>query len=215
MFDFVSTIAAALIGSIIGSVGAVLADHWLTGRTEKSHRREILVQRYLFQLQDALELLYYRLHNLAFRVGQDAMNDEYFEESTLYAFGRVLAIERIFAFEAVYPQLDPIYSGLGKFLKEHRIERQLLSPYFYQYDRVSLAEAAIEHEGDSFRPRTYLEFRWRYEAENSPEKQWLAPASNAIQALPTSEMDALLTTLKTAAKGIAEKTGIDSSIVDK
>src|SRR5206468_1190162 len=132
MFDFVSTIAAALIGSIIGSVGAVLADHWLTGRTEKSHRREILVQRYLFQL------------------------------------------------------------------KEHRIERQLLSPYFYQYDRVSLAEAAIEHEGDSFRPRTYLEFRWRYEAENSPEKQWLAPASNAIQALPTSEMDALLTTLKTA-----------------
>ena len=117
MFDFVSTIAAALIGSVIGSVGAVLADHWLTGRTEKSHRREILVQRYLFQLQDALELLYYRLHNLTFRVGQDAMNDEYFEESTLYAFGRVLAIERIFAFEAVYPQLDTIYSGLGKFLK--------------------------------------------------------------------------------------------------
>ena len=55
MFDFASTIVAALIGSIIGSVGAVLADHWMTGRNEKFHKREMLVQRYLFQLQDALE----------------------------------------------------------------------------------------------------------------------------------------------------------------
>lgn len=215
MFDFVSTIAAALIGSIIGSVGAVLTDHWLTGKSEKSHRREILVQRYLFQLQDALELLYYRLNNLAYRGGRYVMPDEYYEESTLYAFGRVLAIERIFTLEAVYPQLDTIYLGLGKFLKEHRVERQLLSSHFFQYDRVSLAEAVIEHQGDSFRPSTYLEFRWRYEAENSPEKQWLAPASSAIQTLPTSKMEALLATLKTTAKGIAEKTGIDSSIVDK
>src|SRR5437764_3214544 len=99
MFDFVSTIVAALIGSVIGSVGAVLTDHWLTGRSEKFHRRELLVQRYLFQLQDALETLYYRLHNLAKRSGRSVMSDEYFEKSTLYALGRVLALERIFALE--------------------------------------------------------------------------------------------------------------------
>ena len=67
MFDFVSTIVAALIGSVIGSVGALLTEHRLTGRSEKFHRREILVQRYLFQLQDALEMLWYPLHNLTYQ----------------------------------------------------------------------------------------------------------------------------------------------------
>jgi hypothetical protein len=77
MFDFGSTIVAALIGSVIGSVGAVLADHWMTGRSEKFHKREMLVQRYLFQLQDALELLWFRLRNLAYFGGQFVMSDEY------------------------------------------------------------------------------------------------------------------------------------------
>ncbi len=212
MADFVSTIIAALIGSVIGSVGAVLTDHWLTGRSEKYHRRELLVQRYLFQLQDALERLHNRLDNLANRGGKYVMSDEYFEESTLYAVGRVLAIERIFALEAVYPQLDTIYPGLAKFLKGHSIDLQLQHSKFYQYDRISLAEALIEHEGDLFRTSTYLEFRRRYEAENSPEKQWLAPASQAIRLLPRDRMEALLATLKATAKGIAEKTGIDSSL---
>ncbi len=208
-----STIVAALIGSVIGSVGAVLTDHWLTGRSEKFHRRDLLIQRYLFQLQDALERLWYRLHNLTVEGGRSVMSDDYFETTTLYAFGRVLAIERIFALDAVYPQLDAIYPGLGKFLKEHRIDLLLQATPFYRYDRVSLAEAVIVHEGDLFRTCTYLEFRKRYEAENSPEKKWLVPASKAIQSLPTHQMEALLATLKTEAKGIAEKAGIDSSIV--
>ena len=150
MVDFVPTIVAALIGSIIGSVGAVLADHWLTGRSEKFHRREILVQRYLFQFQDAIEMLYFRLDNLAHQGGQHVMSENYFKETTLYALGRVLAIERIFALEAVYPQLDSIYPGLGKFLKKHRIDYQLPGSNFYRYDRLSLAEAVIVHEGDLF-----------------------------------------------------------------
>ncbi len=212
MSDFVTTILAALIGSVIGSVGAVLTDHWLAGRSEKFHRREILVQRYLFQLQDALEMLYYRFRNLAFQGGQYVMTDDYFEETTLYALGRVLALERIFALEAVYPQLDSIYPGLGKFLKEYRIDLKLQHTHFYQYDRIALAETVIEHEGDVFRTSTYLEFRKRYEAENSPEKQWLMPASKAIRSLSNTQMEDLLATLKTKAKGIAKKTDIDSSL---
>ena len=214
MSDFVSTIVAALIGSVIGSVGAVLSDHWLTGRSEKFHRREILVQRYLFQLQDALEMLYYRLHNLVIRGGRSVMSAEYFETTTLYALGRVLALERIFALEAVYPQLDQIYPGLGKLLKEreNRIDLQLPTDHLYQYDRVSLAEALIVHEGESFRTSTFLEFRRRYEAENSPEKQWLAPASKAIQSLPPDLMNQLLDTIYKKAVTVAEKTGIEVSI---
>jgi hypothetical protein len=210
--DFVATIVAALIGSVIGSVGAVLTDHWLTGKNERSHRREILVQRYLFQLQDALEPLHNRLHNLAFRGGRYVMSDDYFEQSTLYAVGRVLALERIFVLEAVYPQLDNIYPGLGKFLKEHRFDLQLQHSQFYRYDRISLAEAIIVHEGDSFRASTFLEFRRQYETENSLEKQWLNPASQAIQSLHRDQMKELLSAIEEEAIGIAEKTRIDSSL---
>jgi hypothetical protein len=212
MFDFVSTIAAALIGSIIGSVGAVLTDHWLTGRSEKFHRREILIQRYLFQFQDAMEMMYFRLDNLAHQGGQHVMSEIYFKETTLYALGRVLAIERIFALEAVYPQLDSIYPGLGKLLKEHRIDYQLPGFNFYQFDRLSLAETVIVHEGDLFRASTFLEFRKRYEAEDSSEKKWLEPASEAIQSLSLERMEKILDILKMKAKVIADKAGIDSSI---
>lgn len=212
MPDFVATILAALIGSVIGSVGAVLADHWLTERSEQFHRREILVQRYLFQMQDALEMLYFRLENLAFRGGKYVMTDEYFEQTTLYALGRTLALERIFALEAVYPQLDTLYPGLGKLLKDSRIDFKLQHSNFYQYDRVALAEAVIEREGDGFRASTYLEFRKRYEAANSLEKQWLMPASRALQTLSISQMEDLLATVKTKALDIAKKTGMDSSL---
>jgi len=216
MVDFVSTIVAALIGSVIGSVGAVLTDHWLAERSGKFHRREILVQRYLFQLQDALEMLWFRLNNLSSQGGRSVMSDEYYETTMLYALGRVLAIERIFALEAVYPQLDTIYPDLGKLLKEreYRIELQFPNRHLFQFDRISLAEAVIVHEGDLFRPSTYLEFRRQYEAENSQEKQWLAPASKAIQSLAHERegMKHLLDIIHKKAVMIAEKTGISTSI---
>lgn len=104
---------------------------------------------------------------------------------------------------------------MGEFLKKHRIDLQLQHTHFHQYNRLSLAEAVMEHEGDLFRPSTYLEFRRRYEAKDSLEKQWLAPASDAILSLDTDKprMEALLATLKKTAKYIADKTGIDSSLV--
>jgi hypothetical protein len=214
MFDFASTIVAALIGSIIGSVGAVLADHWMTGRNEKFRKREMLVQRYLFQLQDALEMLWYRFRNLVFHGGQYIMTEEYYVITTLYALGRVLALERIFALEAVYPQLDAIYPGLGKLLKEqdYRIERQLSDSHFFQFNRLSLAEAVIVHEGDSFRSSTFLEFWKLYETDHALEKQWLEPATDAIRSLSQTQMNKILDTISKKAITIAEKTSIDTSI---
>ncbi len=147
MSEPVTTIVAALIGAVLGSGGAVLIQYLLTSRSEKIHRREILVQRYLFQLQDALEMLWYRLDNLANRGARSVMSDEYFEKTTLYVLGRVLAIERIFMLEAVYPQLEAIYRGLGKCLKQNRFDIKLIDYLkkqkyeFYQYDRFLLAEA--------------------------------------------------------------------------
>ena len=212
MLGFTSTLLAALIGALIGSVGAVFADHWLTQRTEEIRRREALAQRYLFQLQDAAEGLWYRLDNLTSAHGRFVMTDEYFETTTLYALGRVLAIERILALEGVYSQLDAAYPDLGNFLREHRIDRSLQGINLHQYDRVSLAEAMIEREGEQFRPSTYLEFRKRYEAEESPEKKWLTPASEAIRSLDNKQMLSLVDSLRTIAIRIAEKTGVPSSL---
>ncbi len=214
MFDFTSTIVAALIGSIIGSVGAVLADHWMTARRESIHKREMLIQRYLFQLQDALDTLWYRLHNLAIHDGNYIMSEEYYTITTLYALGRVLAHERIFALEAVYPQLDAIYPGLGKLLKQDdlRIERQLSDSHFFQFNRLSLAEAVIVHETDSFRASTFLEFWKLYETDHALEKQWLEPATKAIRSLSQDQLKHLLNTISMKANTIEKKTGIDTSI---
>jgi hypothetical protein len=174
------TVLAALIGAVIGSVGAVFVQHWLTRQTEESHRRQILAQRYLFQLQDALETLWYRLNNLAYTGGRYFIPDDYFETTTLYALGRVLAIERILVLEGVYPQIDDAYPKLGEFLMKRRIDHELQATGFRMYDRVALAEAMIEHDGERFRISTYLEFRRRYETKGSPEKKWLVPAKEAV-----------------------------------
>lgn len=213
MPEYMSTLLAALIGAVIGSVGAVFAEYWLTRRTEESQRRQMMSQRYLFQFQDAVEALWYRLNNLTFMGGRFVMPDDYFETTTLYALGRVLANERILALEGVYPQLDSAYPDLGKFLRERRIDRELQSINFHQYDRISLAEAVIEREAERYRTSTYLEFRRRFEAEGSTERKWLAPAREAIQSLDEKSMKALLDSLRAIAVRIANETGVSSSLV--
>src|SRR5437870_10810424 len=78
----------------------------LAEESEKAKRRSALVSRYLFQLQDAVEALWFRLNNLSAQGGRAVMDKTYFEMTTLYALGRVLASERILALEGVYPQLN-------------------------------------------------------------------------------------------------------------
>jgi hypothetical protein len=208
-----ATLVAALIGASIGSIGAVLVADWRKARTEAAERREALTQRYLFQLQDAVESLWFRLKNLTAEGGRLVMEDEYFETTTLYALGRVLAVERLIALDGVYPQLERLYPNLGAFLMKHRVD-YALGGSFYQYDRLTLAEAVLEREGDRFRVSTYLEFRKRYESETGGERKWLAPAREAIEALPDDRAEKLLDQLKNIATRIATETGIASSLTD-
>jgi hypothetical protein len=186
MLEPVTTIVAALIGAIIGSVGAVLLAQYFNAKSEKRQKQEILTERYLFQLQDALAMLWYRLKNVAFQEGRNYMlqvygSDDYYLSTTLYAIGKVLAIERIFVLEAVYPQLDAAYSQLGKYFKEFQRHHKMLDFHIFQWERYLLAEALIVHEGDLFRTITYLEFRHRYEA--GEYKEWLKPAEDRIDSL--------------------------------
>jgi hypothetical protein len=214
MPQWLVSLLAALIGAGVGSIGAVIAADWRKRKAEMLERREALVQRYLFQLQDSVEALWYRLDNLGRRGGRLVMPDQYFETSTLYALGRVLALERLLALEGVYPQLERLYPGLGSFLMEHRVD-QALGGAFYQYDRLALAEAVMERDGDRFRASTYLEFRRRYESKESGEGEWLAPAREAIQSLNEVRTERLLTELKLIAVRIGSETDIPSGLSER
>ena len=218
MTESIAILLAALIGGIIASVG----NHLLTRRREEERTREELVQQHLFQLQDATESLWYRLHNLAFRQGIDAMRDPwYFKFTTLYSLGKLLAVERIFALEGIYPQLDAVYgeAKLGKFLREHRTDLELRGiTKFQQYDRIFLAEAAIEGEQrERFRASTFVEFVKRYESTNSPEKERLDLIWRDIKNDETfwRRMVELLEHLHEFAQRILEDTGLRSHFLNK
>src|SRR5215207_5124289 len=88
-----ATIVAALIGAIIGSIGATFLSHLLSNRAERQRIHRNIVQKYLIQLQFSLELLSSRFHN--FQARRKIMTGEYFETTTLYALGRVLAYKQI------------------------------------------------------------------------------------------------------------------------
>src|SRR5919109_4512040 len=189
MPQWLASLIAALLGASVGSIGAVLASDWRKRKAELLERREAVVQRHLYQLQDAAEALWYRLKNLLEEGGRSVMEDQYFETTTLYALGRVLAIERSLALEGVYPQLERLYPALGSFLVEHRVD-YALPESFYRYDRLALAEAVMERDGDRYRPSTYVDFRRRYEGEDSGEREWLSPARDAIAFMdPTTAQD--------------------------
>jgi hypothetical protein len=209
-----ATILAALIGAMIGSVGSILLDAWLRGNREKRRKRDELVQRYLLQLQDAVEGLWYRIDNLARRGGRAVMEDRYFEISTLYALGRVIAYERILLLDGVYPQLKQIDHDLSIYLKEEMQEIGNLMSGFHKYDQLALAEAVMEVVDGYSRAATYLEFKRRYDEDASLGGKTLLPAKEFLATFAGHQLDSLLKTLAKTAKKIAKKTEIPTTVED-
>jgi hypothetical protein len=207
-----ATILAALIGAMIGSVGSIFLDAWLRGNREKRRKRDELVQRYLLQLQDAMEGLWYRIDNLARRGGRKVMEDRYFEISTLYALGRVIAYERILLLDGVYPQLKQIDHGLSIYLKEKMQEIGNLMSGFHKYDQLALAEAVIQEVDGYSRAGTYLEFKRRYDEDASLGGKTLLPAKEFLATFAGHQLDTLLKTLAKTAKKIAKKTEIPTTV---
>ena len=81
--DFI-TIIAALIGAVVGSLGAKLLDESLKRRAEKASLRQSLINQYLSQLQYAIDSLWHRLGTLK-GPGSHNINDKYYEASTLFS----------------------------------------------------------------------------------------------------------------------------------
>jgi hypothetical protein len=205
------TILVALIGAVGGSLGAV----WLAARhrrlEEERARQRVVVERHLFQLQDAVESLWHRLDNLKNDVGRSVMSDDYFAQTTLYALGRVLAIERILGL-GVYAEIARDNADLAEFLRTHRLDPTFEHTGFYKYDRLTLAELVLDREGERFRPSLYVEFRKRYESPESVEQHWLAPARDKVAKFDDQQLEKLMQCLEPIAGRLARETELPTSI---
>ena len=201
------TAVAALVGAALG----VLLKHWLEGRNRRAREREELVQRYLFQLQDAVDSLWYRLDNLKNQGGGSVMSDDYREVATLYAFGRVLAIERIMLMRGVYPQIRNRYRTLGEFLMKERLDLQLTGLDFHQYHRIALAETAVDREEQLLRTGTFLDFQQRCNQKEWPGQKSLQ-AARTLLVIPEERVNQLLGWFKEISYRLEEVTKLPSAI---
>jgi hypothetical protein len=144
-------LAAAGIGAVVGSVGTAYVNVVLSRNAELRRRRAAVVQSYLLQLQLDTESLWHRIVNLAYRGGIGAMADErYYVESSLFAFGRLVAHRLLLEVEGIYAELEGWRKGLGSEVlhRLHLIDTGMghltSEAEFQHYDRRALGELLLE-----------------------------------------------------------------------
>lgn len=198
---------AAIIGAAIGAIATivgVIVQAVLKKQADAEERREAresdrerqrrdLVQRYLFQLQDAVVSLRLRLENWSRRGGQaysESIDPGYWDVTTLYALGRALAAERILSLEGVYATIEQQFPDSAESLRHSSVDRILQAGLrqFFRYHRLALAESLLERGPDGYRLMMYTEWRRRYEDPSSGLDRLLEPTTASLQRL-TSERD--------------------------
>ncbi len=217
MNDPEANILAALIGSLIGSISVVFVSHWLQRRSEKFQQHENTVHRYLLQLQDSVETLWYRCKNLRDNGGKIVMSNIYYEMTMLYSLGRVFAFNRIMLLDGIYSEIEQHKKNLGDSLRtkltdmEYNLDK-IRGLRLYRYDRLSLAESVMSIEQDRRQISTYLDFRRNYENPNSMLKELLKPAHKFITDLQPSHVDNIMKELAELANILAKETKIETGI---
>jgi hypothetical protein len=214
-----ATIIAALIGAVIGSLGAKLVEELLRRRAEKLSLEHTLINQYLLQLEDAIESLWYRLqilHKIGFE--SQVAADPNFEGSLLYSLACVLAHRRILLLEGGYSKMEQVKPGLGSDLNKSLIgidsisETRETMPQFFRYDRITLAETVIRRNGDRLGTYTYIEFKKQYEDINSGIEKSLKPAKKFLFELQKSDIEYFMDELKPIAIKVGHETHITSSL---
>jgi hypothetical protein len=198
-----TTILAALIGAALGSVGAQIASERFRRHAARDEARRRVVSRYLLQLQDAVESVISRVLNISRQQGASVMDETYYEVSTLYGLGCLLAQKRRLLLDGAYSQLEDMKPGLGAQLEGllERFERDLgrdsaSGTSFQRYHRLALAEAVLGRDGEGWYVDRYLSFVERYERDDAHLKQALTPATAFINRVPASDWLSLLETLE-------------------
>jgi hypothetical protein len=206
------TLLSTLAGGAI-AFGTVLLQQRSARRAEADSRRERLRSRYLYQLQDAADSLWFRLHNLTERSGapvMDARDPLYREVTTLYALGRLLAVHRMLTLDGVWPELarfQDITRPLRALTREDAWPSGLL-----HYDRMALGEAVLERDDEGFRTSTYLEFRRRYESDEALPREWRDRVRKAVEDFSGRPRDTLLAILSHLSHALEEATGNESAV---
>ncbi|MCI4350591.1 MAG: sugar porter family MFS transporter [Thermoplasmata archaeon] len=201
------TVASALAGALIGSVGATFLSDWLARRNEKEREYEQVVRSYLAQLQNAADLLWGRLRNMVqpSQGTQPSLNPEdetYFVPTMLYALGKLLAQRYIMNLKGAYAEIERLKPGLGLYLFDQleTIDRTLGEVSatisgsmtgtvsaagvaylpFYTYDRQALAETVILLTDAHPETITYVAFRSSYDSPTSSVRVTLEPARQFV-----------------------------------
>jgi hypothetical protein len=203
------SIVGALITAGAALTGALASKFWDANIDRKSRRR-VLVIRYLSQLQTTLQILESRLYNLLYQNGRAEMTTDYFRFTTLYALACPLALEHIFMLDGVYPQISEFNEGLYSHLHRWSLDRQLINFGFHRYDRLALAECAMERDGSGLRLATYFEFRDRYEHAISRGDVWLQSAFTFADRITQEKdrMTAIMASMHSVVAQLADHTGI-------
>jgi len=156
-----------------------------------------------------------RLLNLLEQSGASVMTERYRRMTTLYAFAVVLAIERKFAREGVYFELDDYWAGLGHFLRNKRFDVTLRGLHIHHYRRLALADVATIRDGDSDRIRSLLEFLAAYE-ELRPDtrEEFVEPFLVRIEKGDPSHLQSIAHHCGEVVDRIARVTGVQAPPVD-
>jgi hypothetical protein len=205
----------AVIAVVAGAAATFAFRQWKFER----ERRGLLLTRYLAQLQDACESLWYRLKNVAYESADLVSGPEYLDTTTMYALGRTLGIERMLAVEGLYPEIQKRFPELNSALRPRLVDDAVKAATtdagkeLQQCDRVALAEAIVERDGERLHPSLFLEFRRRVEG-NGSERSWWEPVRASASGL-TNSGDAvrpLMKAVKELALALSAVTKMDSAL---
>jgi hypothetical protein len=212
MPEWLVTLVSTLAGGAI-ALGTVLLQQRSARNAEAESRRERLTSRYLYQLQDAADSLWFRLDNLSQRSGapvMDAHDRLYREVTTVYALGRLLAVQRMLTLDGIWPELTR-YRSIAGLLHDLTLEDAWPSGLFH-YDRIALGEAVLERDSEGLRTSTYLEFRRRYESDEALPREWRDRVWTSVAGLSGTRRDRLLTMLSDLSLALEKATGNESAV---
>ena len=220
----VSTIGAALIGAIIGSLGSTFLGHYLTRKSEKRQISEKIVKRYLIQFQDYVESLWFRLANLRHDEGTLVMTEGYLIYTTIYSLAVVLAYKRIMLLEGLFAEIEHLGIDLPEFKEKlnnlDSILNKMSQKYnevFQRYHRLGLAELVIEKREDHLTVQTYLDFQEQAMKEQKSPSFTMQHATAFIQRLTKDietqeDLPKLMDDLKEISNMLSNITKVKSSI---
>jgi hypothetical protein len=208
----VATIAAALFGGVIGSLGAQWLGEKYRKRQDVQATRRAVAVRHLVQLQDALESLWFRVDNLAHKGGRGVMDPDYYEVSSVYVLAYALAQERLLTVDGAFAELDVFEESMARGLDEalEGLQRalgdeSLAKTSFYRYQRRALADLLLKWDG-VWRTLSYSEFAEIARLETSSAV--IAPAIQFFGDLSRPKAEAILDATRRALMVVERATNL-------